>query len=92
MISIACWNVCSGAERRPRVRLVRVRKWTHVHHLDGLGHGDYVLAPSVDMTDDFLQDYEVEVETNLRFAVVCRDVRGEDRDDVAIDSVEVVCQ
>ena len=53
--------------------------------------GEYGGATEVTMTDDSLQDYVVQTEAELRFAVVCRDVWGEERDDVAVDSIEVLC-
>jgi hypothetical protein len=43
------------------------------------------------LLDQDLMDYEVQVEANAGFVVVCRDIWGETRDDVVVDSIEVVC-
>lgn len=58
----------------------------------GSTEGEYALARDITMAGDVLADYTVQVAADLRYVVVCRDVWGEERDDVAVDSLEVVCQ
>jgi hypothetical protein len=54
--------------------------------------GTYILAENVMMPSDTMADYTVGTDRALRYVVVCRDLWGEDRDDVAVDSIEVRCQ
>ena len=53
--------------------------------------GTYTLAGSVEMTSAAMTDYPMEVDGAVRYVVVCRDLWGEENDDVAVDSIEVIC-
>lgn len=58
----------------------------------GLVAGEYAAAANVTMTSDSLTDYTVEVGDAVRYVVVCRDKWDVTRDDVAVDSITVLCR
>ncbi len=58
----------------------------------GSERGVYTLEDNVEMTSDLFADFTIPVGQRIRYLVVCRDVWGENRDDVEIDSIEVRCE
>jgi hypothetical protein len=81
-VAMACTQPCTSGCGMGRF----FTTWT------GSEPGTYIVAENVMMLSDALTDYTIRVDRPLRYVVVCRDIWGEEKDDVAVDAIEVSCQ